>query len=267
MLISILNCCTQEELEEVDEEEEEAAVEDDEELGERSFALPLPRPTVSDPSCALADENGDNRSAIKSKILAVGRMSRVFALLREEAESGSELKSIDGTTALSNDTLNNGAEEVKVGIKDFRGARTSDIENERLPPEMIDVRTYILTSKGMPTDRPFLFCFRPTRRRPLPLRTRSPTLPSPRSPNLLPSSTVTSLGRPLSLPWTLPRRLQVPMGPTLLPPARPLDRPGRPTLLSDPTVPGGLGTEESRVSERPRRVPRPEGGAWRARSR
>jgi serine/threonine-protein phosphatase 2B catalytic subunit len=130
MLISILNCCTQEELEEADEEDEDAPVEMDEED---------------------IDENGDNRSAIKSKILAVGRMSRVFALLREEAESGSELKSIDGVPTTSTDTLNNGAEEVKVMIKDFKGARTSDIENERLPPDMIDVRLSHLSA--LPVDR------------------------------------------------------------------------------------------------------------------
>jgi serine/threonine-protein phosphatase 2B catalytic subunit len=56
MLIAILNCCSKEELE---TEEEEAMLE-----------------TGSD------EDNPERRQVIKNKILAVGRMARVFALLR-----------------------------------------------------------------------------------------------------------------------------------------------------------------------------------------
>lgn len=52
MLLAMLNCCTKEELEESSDEE------------------------VASP---IADER---KKVIKNKILAVGRMSRVFALLR-----------------------------------------------------------------------------------------------------------------------------------------------------------------------------------------
>lgn len=59
MLIAILNCCTKEELEEEDEEEtiEEAPVEEE----------------------VDSEETGKN---MKNKIMLVGKMSRVFALLR-----------------------------------------------------------------------------------------------------------------------------------------------------------------------------------------
>ena len=132
MLIAILNCCTKEELEEEEEEEEETPIE----------------PSTPD----SVDPEERRRNAIKEKILAVGRMSRVFGLMRcvfysdlsfsfsrrrgretdarfcfdvfvlvrrEEAESGSELKAIEGTTPRPDDTLINGAEEVKVGIRGF----------------------------------------------------------------------------------------------------------------------------------------------------
>jgi serine/threonine-protein phosphatase 2B catalytic subunit len=59
MLSAVLNCCTKEELEEESEEDE---------------ALML-SPTSSEVSL-------ERRNVIKGKILAVGRMSRVFALLR-----------------------------------------------------------------------------------------------------------------------------------------------------------------------------------------
>ena len=58
MLLAMLGVCTKEELEESSEEE-----------------------ILTSPSTA-ADEAAERRKVIKNKILAVGRMSRVFALLR-----------------------------------------------------------------------------------------------------------------------------------------------------------------------------------------
>jgi serine/threonine-protein phosphatase 2B catalytic subunit len=56
MLLALLNICSKEELEESDDE------------------ASLPQTPVEDPA--------ERRRVIKNKILAVGRMSRVFALLR-----------------------------------------------------------------------------------------------------------------------------------------------------------------------------------------
>lgn len=85
-----------------------------------------------------ADEIAERRAIIKNKILAVGKMSRVFAVLREESEAVSELKSVTGTPKLPAGTLANGAEGIKEGIGSFGDARKSDIENERLPPDLYD---------------------------------------------------------------------------------------------------------------------------------
>lgn len=65
-------------------------------------------------------------------------MSRVFAVLREESEALSELKSVNGMQKLPADTLANGAEGIKESIASFGDARKSDIENERLPPDLYD---------------------------------------------------------------------------------------------------------------------------------
>lgn len=121
MLISILNICSKEELEEEDEEEEEEEVVD---------AVPIDQ--------EMDDASGERRTVIKNKILAVGRMSRVFALLREEAERVSELKSASGTGKLPYGSLASGSEGIKEAIHNFDEARKSDIENERLPPDLID---------------------------------------------------------------------------------------------------------------------------------
>lgn len=72
------------------------------------------------------EDPDDRRQAIKGKILQVGRMSRVFGLLREEAESGSELKSIEGAPH-PGETLIDGAEEVKGAIRGFGQAYVNSI--------------------------------------------------------------------------------------------------------------------------------------------
>ncbi|SNX82281.1 calcineurin catalytic subunit [Melanopsichium pennsylvanicum] len=116
MLIAILNVCSREEL---DEEEEEDEI-----------------PTT--PTSAGEEETAERRTIIKNKILAVGRMSRVFALLREEAERVSELKSSQASAKLPYGTLVLGSEGIKDSIVNFDDARKVDIENERLPPDLID---------------------------------------------------------------------------------------------------------------------------------
>lgn len=119
MLIAILNICSKEELEEEDEDEE-------------MITTPTETPDEDE------DMAAERRVVIKNKILAVGRMSRVFALLREEAERVSELKSANGTGKLPYGQLASGSEGIKEAIHNFDEARKSDIENERLPPDLID---------------------------------------------------------------------------------------------------------------------------------
>ncbi|TRM60358.1 Metallo-dependent phosphatase-like protein [Schizophyllum amplum] len=113
MLVAVLNTCTKEELEESDEE------------------VPV-SPT---------EESDARKKVIKNKIMAVGRMARVFALLREESEKVSELKNISGTSKLPYGTLAAGTEGIKEAITGFEEARKSDIENERLPPDLYDAES------------------------------------------------------------------------------------------------------------------------------
>ena len=113
MLIAILNTCSKEELE-------------------------PPTRTPSEPSspplAQIDPESTDaKRRAIKNKILAIGRLSRVFQVLREESERVTELKTASGGR-LPAGTLMLGAEGIKQAIHNFEDARKVDIQNERLPP-------------------------------------------------------------------------------------------------------------------------------------
>ncbi|KAJ7154667.1 Metallo-dependent phosphatase-like protein [Mycena filopes] len=118
MLVAVLNTCTKEEL----EDDEDVAM--------------IPSPTS--PVSPTTEESVERRKVIKNKIMAVGRMARVFALLREESEKVSELKSVSGSNKLPYGTLASGSEGIKDAINGFEDARKSDIENERLPPDLFD---------------------------------------------------------------------------------------------------------------------------------
>ena len=116
MLVAVLNTCSQEELMESSDEE----------------SVVIPEPPTPD--------SAERRRVVRSKILAVGRMARVFSVLRlaafpfplfmspltcvrsEESERVSELKSMSGSAKLPYGTLAMGAEGIKDAIKGFDDA-------------------------------------------------------------------------------------------------------------------------------------------------
>ena len=120
MLIAILNTCSKEELKE--------------ETPSSRSSEPTP-PPASSPEQQMSDEK---RRAIKNKILAIGRLSRVFQVLREESERVTELKTAAGGR-LPAGTLMLGAEGIKQAIHNFEDARKVDLQNERLPPSHDEV--------------------------------------------------------------------------------------------------------------------------------
>ncbi|KAG1849645.1 Metallo-dependent phosphatase-like protein [Suillus subalutaceus] len=104
VLIAVLNTCGKEELEESDEENVVSRVTHHEEA---------------------------RRKIIKNKILAVGRTARVFALIREESEKFSELKSI--SSKLPYGTLALGTEGMKDAISRLRGCGFTWDDNDEAP--------------------------------------------------------------------------------------------------------------------------------------
>ncbi|KAF5381810.1 hypothetical protein D9615_005581 [Tricholomella constricta] len=116
MLLAVLSVCSQEELTEIDSDEETAA---------------SMEPGVS------PDEVARRRQEIKNKIMAIGKMQRVFQMLREESENATELQ-VDAGGGLSAPRTNVdalGVQGTKIGrqIRSFDDARRVDMLNERLP--------------------------------------------------------------------------------------------------------------------------------------
>ena len=152
MLIAILNICSKEELEE-EEEDTSFLAELDRPDAEATAQVAQAAPAAE---AMAVDEYPERRMVIKNKILAVGRMSRVFSVLREEAKRVSELKVATGTGKLPYGTLALGSEGIKDAIHNFDEARRVDIENERLPPTLInaDEAGRPLPSDGAPPAPP-----------------------------------------------------------------------------------------------------------------
>lgn len=122
MLMAILSTCSEDELKE--------------DIAPSAIS---PGPISPIPSSPLDPESIEyKRRAIKNKILAIGRLSRVFQVLREESESVTELKTASGGR-LPAGTLMLGAEGIKEAITGFEDARKVDLKNERLPPSHDEV--------------------------------------------------------------------------------------------------------------------------------
>jgi len=119
MLLAVLSVCSEEELSEVDPDE-----------GSEAGASP--------------EDILKRREEIKNKILAVGKMQKIYEMLREESENATELAvGPDGATALpgtkhGTDALGVQGAQLGKSIRSFDEARRFDIQNERLPQFLPD---------------------------------------------------------------------------------------------------------------------------------
>lgn len=118
------------------------SISSEDELKEDATPSAITPGPVSPPLTGADPLNADSidykRRAIKNKILAIGRLSRVFQVLREESERVTELKTASGGR-LPAGTLMLGAEGIKKAISSFEDARKVDLQNERLPPSHEEV--------------------------------------------------------------------------------------------------------------------------------
>jgi serine/threonine-protein phosphatase 2B catalytic subunit len=98
MLLALLSICSREELSETPEEKA------------------LESPVVVIPESAADMTPEQRRQIIKNKIMAIGKISRSFSVLRENSELVMELKNLSCTGKLPTGTLGLGSEGIRRGM-------------------------------------------------------------------------------------------------------------------------------------------------------
>ncbi|KAJ2391678.1 3',5'-cyclic-nucleotide phosphodiesterase (PDEase) (3':5'-CNP) [Coemansia sp. RSA 2603] len=139
MLLAILDICTKDELEEdtaaanPERAESSAAEGDAETEPPRGIRIPTALLNAHSQS-AVASDLEQRRETIRSKILAIGKMARIFHILRSEAETVNELKGLLGTQRLPVGQLSAGGRGLRMAVLSFEEAKRYDRDNEKLPP-------------------------------------------------------------------------------------------------------------------------------------
>lgn len=143
MLVSILNVCTEEEL-------DEEAPFSEAQIGVGGTTPPSvsTSPRAKPPSAFSTETTGgmqtdltldEKRLALRNKIIAIGKMSRMFQVLREEQESVAHLKALN-RGQLPKGSLLHGKESIENNILTFEQAKAADRVNEALPPSYEDMK-------------------------------------------------------------------------------------------------------------------------------
>ncbi|KAJ7366616.1 Metallo-dependent phosphatase-like protein [Mycena albidolilacea] len=147
ILLAMLSICSEEELDSDSAESDDGDPPEGETDADRPSLPRMKRLTDADSSTNKRDRTVKTlrqgrpkdvalrREEMKSKIIGIGRMQRVFQLLREEAESASELVDAKAEEADVLGSLDV-QRQIRQSIHTFEHARQFDILNERLPPPL-----------------------------------------------------------------------------------------------------------------------------------
>ncbi|KAH8406607.1 hypothetical protein KR215_009011 [Drosophila sulfurigaster] len=139
MLVNVLNICSDDELVAGPDDELE------EELRKKIVLVPanVNNNNNNNTPSKPASMSALRKEIIRNKIRAIGKMSRVFSVLREESESVLQLKGLTPTGALPVGALSRGRDSLKEALQgltaashihSFAEAKGLDAVNERMPP-------------------------------------------------------------------------------------------------------------------------------------
>lgn len=137
MLVSILNICTEDEL------GEETPV-----VSQRVGANAVSSKREPQQDTQQIDSGAKHKSilddearrkALRNKILAIAKVSRMYSVLREESDKVKYLKGIN-SGVLPRGALAHGADGLNETLTTFEKARKQDLINERMPPALDKVK-------------------------------------------------------------------------------------------------------------------------------
>lgn len=148
LLSSVLNVCTDMELEE-ETELARAPLQSFEEVtmdspttptspgGKFNFEAFIKNQKQSD---VLEDDPLETkRVSLRNKIMAIGRVSRMYQVLREEKEKVEQLRELSGGSTLPKGALLGGSTSLNNHILTFEEARLRDLKNEAMPPSLEEI--------------------------------------------------------------------------------------------------------------------------------
>ncbi|KAJ2229066.1 3',5'-cyclic-nucleotide phosphodiesterase (PDEase) (3':5'-CNP) [Coemansia sp. RSA 485] len=134
MLLAILDICTKDELEEDEDEGKDRDASAEVPANEHHRHIKIPAALLNAHSPEICSDLEQRRDRIRNKILAVGKMARIFHILRTEAETVNELKGVLGTQRLPIGQLSAGGRGLRMAALSFEEAKRYDRDNEKLPP-------------------------------------------------------------------------------------------------------------------------------------
>ena len=106
----------------------------------------------------LESEKKKKMDIIKGKVRAVARINKMFATVRDERETLTELMNAMGTTIIPASYLTLGHEDLRKAIKSFEDAKRCDSINEMMPPpaeledDTASVSSLALSDHSMPQE-------------------------------------------------------------------------------------------------------------------
>lgn len=95
-------------------------------------------PTSEPPSEVDPDSFEAKKQTLRNKVIAIGRVSRMYQVLRQESESVAHLKQLN-SGILPKGSLLHGSEGLKRTLSSFEEARKADLVNEALPPSKEEI--------------------------------------------------------------------------------------------------------------------------------
>lgn len=94
---------------------------------------PTPEKAQDDTNTQISSDYEAKRMALRNKVIAIGRVSRMYSVLRQESENVAQLKELN-KGVLPKGSLLHGSQGLKETLSTFEEARRADFRNEAMPP-------------------------------------------------------------------------------------------------------------------------------------